>query len=482
MPDKLKDEPTTALEIEESALSHKQLRKLKRKRERGEVGVADESSLPKPKKSKAEKDKVDPAAASTKRENSIWVGNLAYKTTQDDLRTFFDGTGEITRINMPKGPIKGSAVKRENSGYAYVDFATEDAKVIAISLSEQNLHGRRLLIKDGSNFEGSKSATAVLASVTEGKTVSLTKTSRRILASQKESPCPVLFMGNLGYEATKEQIREMLLHHMQLKGKKGTDQKTAKSITVATTATGDNESDKDASAIEGNDNHPNSTMKTTKSTPKPLLSFEPTATTTATTNDPPSLKNHKPRDSNKSEEKIPSATSELGLRKIRLFTFPDTGKCKGFCFLDFESTAHATAALIHPGNHHWNNRDLILQYASLDAVRRGGYPEADGKRVFVKGSQRGAVDAEVISTRLEAVDGPSTGSNSEDKASERLGGWQAKDNGQVSAKPQSSIRRGPTGGRVKQQRPRPKPGAALAAAQRATAGIVPGQGTKVKFN
>lgn len=33
--------------------------------------------------------------------------------------------------------------------FAYVDFATPDAKLSAITLSERNLEGRRLLIKDG---------------------------------------------------------------------------------------------------------------------------------------------------------------------------------------------------------------------------------------------------------------------------------------------------------------------------------------------
>lgn len=33
--------------------------------------------------------------------------------------------------------------------FAYVDFATPDAKTIAITFSETNLDGRRLLIKDG---------------------------------------------------------------------------------------------------------------------------------------------------------------------------------------------------------------------------------------------------------------------------------------------------------------------------------------------
>jgi hypothetical protein len=34
--------------------------------------------------------------------------------------------------------------------FAYVDFGTPDAKLAAIALSERNLEGRRLLIKDGS--------------------------------------------------------------------------------------------------------------------------------------------------------------------------------------------------------------------------------------------------------------------------------------------------------------------------------------------
>ena len=33
--------------------------------------------------------------------------------------------------------------------FAYVDFATPDAKTIAITMSESHLDGRKLLIKDG---------------------------------------------------------------------------------------------------------------------------------------------------------------------------------------------------------------------------------------------------------------------------------------------------------------------------------------------
>lgn len=136
--------------------------------------------------------------------------------------------------------------------------------------------------------------------------------------------------------------------------------------------------------------------------------------------------------------------------------------------------------MIHPGNHQWNNRSLILQYASIDAVRRGGYPDADGKRVFVKGAK--------VDDAGEGTEAPAVSVDVE-------GTYQTAEPEETSQKPTqppddiprnegSTIarRRGPTGGRVKQDRPRPKPGAALAAAKRATAGIVPGQGTKVKFN
>jgi RNA recognition motif-containing protein len=109
------------------------------------------------------------ASRPVKRENSIWVGNLCYKTTPESLRRFFDGVGEITRVHLPTklGKVSpGDPVRRENRGcgstislvrfaypipdrFAYVDFATPEAKNAAILMTESPLEGRRLLIKDG---------------------------------------------------------------------------------------------------------------------------------------------------------------------------------------------------------------------------------------------------------------------------------------------------------------------------------------------
>ncbi len=46
-----------------------------------------------------------------------------------------------------------------------------------------------------------------------------------------------------------------------------------------------------------------------------------------------------------------------------------------FAFVDFISVEHATAVLINPRNHKLNGRQLVVEYASPDAVRRGGHRE-----------------------------------------------------------------------------------------------------------
>ena len=147
-------------------LSHAARRKQKKKT--ASLKEADPTKSP-TKKQKKEED----ASHSTKRQNSVWVGNLCFKTTPESLRRFFDGVGEITRVHLPSklaNASPGEPARRENRGcvfpilpslpvvlfrshptnsFAYVDFATPEAKQVAITMSESPLDGRRLLIKDG---------------------------------------------------------------------------------------------------------------------------------------------------------------------------------------------------------------------------------------------------------------------------------------------------------------------------------------------
>lgn len=143
-------------------LSHAEIRRQKRKEQKT---ATDESA---PKRRKLQDGTAVPVA-STKRQNSVWVGNMSFTTTQEDLRKFFEGVGEITRVNIPTKVSAGQGRKSENRGlvlfhtlflpgliapcvnqrFAYVDFATPEAKTAAIAKSEMPLIGRKLLIKDG---------------------------------------------------------------------------------------------------------------------------------------------------------------------------------------------------------------------------------------------------------------------------------------------------------------------------------------------
>ncbi|KAA1129894.1 hypothetical protein PGTUg99_004799 [Puccinia graminis f. sp. tritici] len=65
-------------------------------------------------------------------------------------------------------------------------------------------------------------------------------------------------------------------------------------------------------------------------------------------------------------------SAQVGIRKVRMGTFEDTGKCKGFAFVDFETIEQATNVLVNLKNHRLDGRNLTVEYASVEAVKRGG--------------------------------------------------------------------------------------------------------------
>jgi RNA recognition motif-containing protein len=184
---KLKDVPE--IEIDVSAPeppSKKALRKAKKKvaEPTADSTTQQEASVP----SKEQDD-------SKKRSDyGIWIGNLAFSTTKDDLRkfltsncTFADTT--ITRIHMPKGQEKFG--KAQNKGFAYVDLANDKAVKEAVGLSEQLLAGRRVLIKDAKSFDGRPE-----------------KSEQDSAATTTKPPSKRIFVGNLDFDTTKEAIAE----------------------------------------------------------------------------------------------------------------------------------------------------------------------------------------------------------------------------------------------------------------------------------
>ncbi|KAI9827302.1 MAG: hypothetical protein M1826_006406 [Phylliscum demangeonii] len=151
----------------------------------------------------------------------IWIGNLPFRISKDDLRRFLTSNSsaiadeDITRVYLPvtaplKGRTSGSGnggadgnssnggkdknVSSPNKGFAYVDFASTEALKGALALSEKLLSGRRVLIKNANSFEGRPKKSSTDAA--PGRAPLKEESSRRI------------FVGNLGFDITKEALTE----------------------------------------------------------------------------------------------------------------------------------------------------------------------------------------------------------------------------------------------------------------------------------
>ncbi len=58
---------------------------------------------------------------------SIYVGNISYQVTQEDLNEVFSEYGKVTRVQLPTDRETGRP-----RGFAFVEMETEDEEVAAI--------------------------------------------------------------------------------------------------------------------------------------------------------------------------------------------------------------------------------------------------------------------------------------------------------------------------------------------------------------
>jgi RNA recognition motif-containing protein len=86
--------------------------------------------------------------------------------------------------------------KKQNKGFAYVDFTTPAVYNIALALSEKLVNGRACLIKSASSFEG------------RPKVSNEAKAADAAAKAAGKEPTKRVFVGNLGFEATREEINE----------------------------------------------------------------------------------------------------------------------------------------------------------------------------------------------------------------------------------------------------------------------------------
>ena len=75
---------------------------------------------------------------------NIYVGNLSYNTTDEDLRQAFSAHGEVTAVNIIKDRFSG-----ESRGFGFVEMATnEEAQAAIANLNGTEMGGRTLNVNE----------------------------------------------------------------------------------------------------------------------------------------------------------------------------------------------------------------------------------------------------------------------------------------------------------------------------------------------
>ncbi|KAM3505075.1 hypothetical protein MY10362_003171 [Beauveria mimosiformis] len=164
----------------------------------------------------ANKDKKDDKAARS--EHGVWIGNLRFSVTPQELRQWLiDNSGgvltsdTITRVKLPlsKTPGRDKSEPATNKGFAYVDFSDMSGKVAAVALSETEWHGRRLLIKDSTSFEGRPKKKKEPEAKEDGGAADGSSSRKGGGAKPAVDPnaSRKIFVGNMSFKTTEDDLR-----------------------------------------------------------------------------------------------------------------------------------------------------------------------------------------------------------------------------------------------------------------------------------
>jgi len=75
---------------------------------------------------------------------NIYIGNMSYDTTEDQLRQAFNGYGEVSTVSVVTDKHSG-----EPRGFAFVEMSSKDEAMAAIAgLNGQDMDGRTLNVNE----------------------------------------------------------------------------------------------------------------------------------------------------------------------------------------------------------------------------------------------------------------------------------------------------------------------------------------------
>jgi cold-inducible RNA-binding protein len=94
-----------------------------------------------------------PVQREKKQVKNLFVGNMNFQTTEEELRELFEPFGQVTRVHIAKDRDTGRA-----RGFAFVEMANDEEAAKAISaLDGKEVGGRNLKVNEARPKEGGSS-------------------------------------------------------------------------------------------------------------------------------------------------------------------------------------------------------------------------------------------------------------------------------------------------------------------------------------
>ena len=82
--------------------------------------------------------------AKEKKVTKIYVGNLSYETTEDNLKELFSGVGTVQSVSIIKDKYS-----QRSKGFGFVEMSTdEEVKKAIAELNEKELMGRNISVAE----------------------------------------------------------------------------------------------------------------------------------------------------------------------------------------------------------------------------------------------------------------------------------------------------------------------------------------------
>ena len=160
---------------------------------------------------KKKKEVASPAAPapSASLPSTIYVEGLPFEWTEEDIRNHFSSCGEISRVKAPTWHDTGRL-----KGYCIIDLANQEGLDAALSLNGSKVGSKGRYLKVEKSTSSGNQVHAAPTSSEESRT---------------------LFIGNLPYEATEDQISNLILEKLgKVGGERGTDTGAIHSVRIVT--------------------------------------------------------------------------------------------------------------------------------------------------------------------------------------------------------------------------------------------------------